>query len=109
MTTQNKQTWTTKAERIAFNVEAGLPADEKTAIRKIRLPLLILRAAIHREIAPTLTTLRRFDDLIHSASSTSKDFLFDNSELETVIDTRPPLPVGLPMPANVCLNPRITL
>ena len=102
-----KQTWTTKAERQADNVAAGLPANERKAIAAIRSPLLKLRAAIHNEIAPIIAQGRRWDDFIHSSHSTFQDFL--KTEMELTAGERPALPVGLPMPPNIRTNPRLAI
>jgi len=107
-----KTQWTTKAERQADNMAAGLPADERKALRAIRSPLLKLRAAIHNEVAPIIAANRRWDAFIHSSHSTFQDFLKTEMELtagERQTGERPALPVGLPMPPNVCSNPRLAI
>ena len=110
--TNETNKWTNKGQRIADNIAAGLPANEREALRAIRSPLLKLRAAIHNEIAPIIAANRRWDAFIHSSHSTFQDFLKTEMELtsgERQTGERPALPIGLPMPSNLCIAPRINL
>lgn len=105
--------WTTKAERLADLMAAGLPANERKAIAMIRSPLLKLRANIHASIAEQIAAMRRWDDFIHSSHSTFQDFVKSEMEqaesLTKQTGARPALPVGLPMPPDICINPRLKL
>ena len=93
--------WTNKAERAQIARETGYNA------RQHRITLLALRASIVCDCAPALNALREWDDFIASGRS-----LIDlcKEKKDTPLPawarlTPPPLPVGLPMPPNVCQAP----
>ena len=98
--------WTTKQERAAIALETGLQP------RKLRLQLLTLAESIRREVAPTLDAMREWDEKIESFIHSGRslvDYVSEKRALPALPAwarlQAPPLPVGLPMPPNVCTNP----
>jgi len=98
-------------ERKAARVALGLPCDKLGTLKVVRLPLLKLAASIHAEIAPAIATMRETEDFINSGKSLL-GYLADKARDNKTVASKlvaPPLPIGLPMPANVCLNPAFTV
>ena len=96
-----------QARQLWARMSDGLPMTPEASARIIRLPLLKLHAQCRIEIAPTIAKLRETDDFIASGQSlfawTHKAEKNDGNTAPRTI--APPLPIGLTMPSNKCLNP----
>ncbi len=98
--------WTSKAERAAIALETGLQP------RKLRVALLLLAEQTRRDCAPAIAKLQEIDNFIASGKSLVGWLKEKTTLAELPAWARlqaPPLPVGLPMPPNKCLAPRVNL
>lgn len=75
--------------------------------RAARSLVLAMRETIAKDVAPVLDGLRQVDNFINSGKSLIAYLQQTTSEpaLAPFKLAAPPLPVGLPMPPNVCRNP----